>query len=65
MIGLVIMIIFMLPYLLLSTDQIANVYGLMVCKAFLPLFVTFFLLFCGLLEQVYLKLQVLEIITSA
>lgn len=49
----------LLPYLLLTPDQIPNIYWLMVCKSLLPTFIAGFLIFCGLLELLFIKIQLL------
>ena len=51
----------LLPYLLLKPDTISNIYVLMIFKTFLPTFATGFLLFCGLLEYIFVKIKALEI----
>ena len=53
--------IVLLPYVFLTEDQIANTYVLMVFKTLLPTFAAGFLLFCGLFEYLFAKMNVLEI----
>ena len=50
----------MLPYLLLSIDSISNIYVLMIIKTLIPTFAAGFILFCGLLEHIFLRMKVLR-----
>ena len=50
----------MLPFFLLSAKEISNVYALMVLKMFLPTFAASFLLYCGLFEYIFVKIEVLS-----
>lgn len=51
----------MLPYLLLTGQTISNIYLLMIFKTLLPTFAAGFLLFCGLFEHIFRKLDILKI----
>ena len=57
---LLIMGVILLPYLLLSTDSISNIYVLMLFKTLIPTFAAGFVLYCGLLEWLFLQLKVLD-----
>ena len=50
----------MLPFLFLGFDQISNSYVLMVCKSLLPTFAAGFVIFCGLFDYIFVKMNLLE-----
>ena len=61
LITIVICAIPLLPYHFLTPDVISNIYVLMICKTLVPTFIAGFLLYCGLLELIFMKLNLLKI----
>ena len=55
----------LLPYLLLTAKTIANIYVLMVFKTLIPTFAAGFVLYCGLLEYLFVKMKLLDLDTGS
>lgn len=61
LITLIICGVVLLPYILLTPESISNIYVLMILKTLVPTFAAGFLLYCGLLEYIFVHMKILEV----